>query len=323
MQCKIIKPEDLFLNPDFLARGWEAILPEAQSLNLEIGSGYGHFLSWLAPRHPEQAFIGLDIVSKVLKGAQKRLCQSGAQNVVLAKLDAILTLQELIEPASLSHLYILFPDPWPKERHQIRRTLRQDTLPLFAHKLKAGGKLIFVSDDDEYAADARALLAASPWFRAVDFPEIEVKTKYERKWLAQEKSIHRLAYARISDPALPDSGDWPGYDLSASYQLPQWRAGNLERYARAFKDQSFQLDDLTLRIQACYLGTLKPALRYHLILARAGSLAQHCWLELDEQGLLRPAASSWLPLLSRRQELLVRLAEHLQAQLQLWLETQI
>ena len=299
---QLAEARDFYLNPDFLAHGWEALFPGHQGLNFEIGCGYGHFLAWLAPRHREQAFIGVDIVTKVLKRARRRLDKSGADNVILAKLDALLSLRELVAPASLDQLYILFPDPWPKNPR--RRTLRPDTLPLFASRLKAGGRLLFVSDDPDYAADARNLLDADAHFTPVPFPPIEVKTKYEKKWLAQEKEITRLAYARVPVPELPDQAPWPGYAFRVHFQLPDWTPTAIERIYNHFVPTLLQHGPLTLKLDACYRASSRPALRLHLILAAPGTLAQHSWLELNANGQLAPASDSWLPFLSQRESIL-------------------
>ena len=305
---------DFYTDPEFLARGWQAFFPQASALNFEIGCGYGHFLAWLAPRHRQQAFIGVDIVSKILRKAEKRLkrTDNGAANVLLAKLDALLSLEELIAPASLDHLYILFPDPWPKSL--MRRSLRPDTLPLFASRLKAGGRLIFVSDDPDYSRDARELLDASPLFDAAEFPPIEVKTKYEQKWLAQAKTITRLAYRRLPQAGLPDTGSWPGYALQPSRQLPDWRSEKLARIRANFALKVFKHQQLSFKLDACYTASRSQALRFRLIIAPGGSsLAQHCWLALDADGSLQAAPGSWLPCLTQREAILAEIADYLSA----------
>ncbi|PKL74581.1 MAG: hypothetical protein CVV27_19755 [Candidatus Melainabacteria bacterium HGW-Melainabacteria-1] len=307
----VLQAQDLFLNPEFLAQGWQALFPGHQALNLEIGCGYAHFLAWLAPRHPEQAFVGLDIVSKVLKRAIRRLARSQVGNARLAKLDALHTLRELVAPASLDHLYILFPDPWPKNIR--RRTLREDSLKLFASRLKAGGRLLFVSDDPDYAADAKALLSACPWFEATDFPLIEVRTKYEKKWLAQEKSITRLAFARMASTEWPDQGQWPGYAVNDSWQMPDWKIGRLDQIAAGFEPILLPGEQLSLRLQSCYRAATRSALRMRAILAPHGSLAQHAWLELDALGRLAPAKGSFIPFLRQRQHILSLFGQHLAA----------
>lgn len=297
----IVTHREVMAQPAFLKQGWQAWYPEAQALHLEIGCGYGHFLEWLAPRCPDTAFVGLDIVSKVLRKAQHRL--AGIENITLAKLDALYTLRELVAPGSLDALYILFPDPWFKERHQKRRTLREDTLPLFASRLKPGGQLIFVSDDPPYAADALALLEACPYFEKDTFPEITVKTKYENKWLAQEKPIHRYAYRRIEHPDFAHlRTGWQ--DVSAPLQgqvhLPHTALEN------AFSLEELPLtchqDPFTLKLQRIYRAQHTSTYLVQGVVAEPHTLAQNIWLTLDTTGHLSVPDFAPFPYVQRRQE---------------------
>lgn len=298
----VVTHRELMAQPAFLKTGWKTWFPEAQALHLEIGCGYGHFLEWLAPRRPDTAFVGLDIVSKVLRKAQHRLADT--QNVTLAKLDALYTLRELVAPGSLDALYILFPDPWFKERHQKRRTLREDTLPLFASRLKVGGQLIFVSDDPPYAADALALLEACPYFERDQFPEITVKTKYETKWLAQEKPIHRYAYRRIEHADFAHLT--PGWqDVSAPLEavVPVPSTTQLDRY---FSPEHLPLTrhaaPFTLKLQRIYRAQHTPTYLIQGVVAEPHTLAQNVWFTLDTEGRLSIPDFAPFPYVQRRQQ---------------------
>jgi len=310
MKTQILTPASVFFqDPDFLAQGWEALFPGHQALNLEIGCGYAHFLAWLAPRFPEQAFVGLDIVSKVLRRAERRLQHHGVNNARLSKQDALLVLKELIPVASLSHLYILFPDPWPKDRHQGRRSLRADTLPLFASRLKAGGRLIFVTDDPPYAEQALSLLEADAHFTACEFPAIEVRTKYEKKWLEQSKTIHRLAYERRSLPSLPDQGTWQPCPEVPRLQLTPWQAEWLQQVPELPYPLVWQQGDWHLKLHRPAAST--EGLVFPAVIAESGSLAQHSQLLLNAEGCLQLAPGAYLPYLQRREALLQALGQGL------------
>ena len=54
---------------------------------------------------------------------------------------------------SLSTIYILFPDPWPKKRHKKRRLINPENLQEFYRILKKGGRLYIVSDHPDYQYD--------------------------------------------------------------------------------------------------------------------------------------------------------------------------
>ena len=51
---------------------------------------------------------------------------------------------------ALSRLYILFPDPWPKARHNKRRIINEAFLEDVYRVLKPGGALYFASDIEDY-----------------------------------------------------------------------------------------------------------------------------------------------------------------------------
>ncbi len=69
-----------------------------------------------------------------------------------------------LPPASLSRVFILFPDPWPKKRHQKRRLFSGDLLRLLARVMKPGAELRFATDIGDYARTGLLALMAAPEF---------------------------------------------------------------------------------------------------------------------------------------------------------------
>lgn len=289
----------LLQQTDFAAQGWPAVFPEQAALSLEIGCGYAHFLAWMAPHHPQEAFVGLDIVTKVLRRAAKRLELAQVPgNVKLFKLDALYFLRECLAPASLKRIFILFPDPWPKTPW--RRTLREGTLKLLAERLQPGGQLIFVSDDADYVADAQALLVQSPWFRAADFPEISVKTKYERKWLRQQKTIARLAWTRLSHAELPESASWQPLQTEQHWALPDWQPTAFAALQQRTQPCVSEAEGLTFKLQNVFQGLGSGELLLQLVVAEPLSLAQQFYLRLSPEGQLTVPTFSHFPYYRRR-----------------------
>jgi tRNA (guanine-N7-)-methyltransferase len=54
--------------------------------------------------------------------------------------------------ASLTHIDLIHPDPWPKRRHWKRRFVQDETIARLARILRRGGELRFVTDVADYAA---------------------------------------------------------------------------------------------------------------------------------------------------------------------------
>ena len=117
-----------------------------KSVNVEIGTGKGHFLEKIAS-NTDNVFLGVEIREKYLKKAYKKL--KHYKNVFLFECDA----KEFIgylKDESILNFYILHPDPWPKKRHRKRRLLNCEFIKKVYSKLKKGGKIFIVSDVLEY-----------------------------------------------------------------------------------------------------------------------------------------------------------------------------
>ena len=63
--------------------------------------------------------------------------------------DALDVLRRLPDQ-SLTMVYLLHPDPWPKARHAKRRMINDGPLDLIAAKLKPGGEFRVATDDPAY-----------------------------------------------------------------------------------------------------------------------------------------------------------------------------
>jgi tRNA (guanine-N7-)-methyltransferase len=93
--------------------------------------------------------------------------------------------------ASVDRLFIMFPDPWHKARHNKRRLIQPAFVSDLARVLKPGAAFRFATDWADYADQTLCLFAASPDFewtakRADDWrlpPADHVTTRYEEKRL--------------------------------------------------------------------------------------------------------------------------------------------
>jgi tRNA (guanine-N7-)-methyltransferase len=149
---------------------------------LEIGFGGGEHLLAQAGAHRDIGFIGCEPfvngVAKALAGIE----EAGLDNIRLRAGDAG-ALVERLPDACLARVAILYPDPWPKRRHNKRRLVSDATIAALARVMRAGAELRFATDIDDYAGWALRRLLASPDF----------------VWRAREADDWRRPWA-----------DWPG-----------------------------------------------------------------------------------------------------------------
>lgn len=181
-----------------------ALFPGAASVRMEIGFGGGEHLVACAFAEPGVGFIGCEHfaqgVAKLLADLARR---GGVENVRLAAGDARAVLDALPE-ASLERIYLLYPDPWPKRRHEERRFVSEANLDSMARVLKPGGELRLATDILDYARrslkmlDARKDFETSPRTRA-DWSqpwENWPGTRYEAKAKAAGRPQHYLIFTR-------------------------------------------------------------------------------------------------------------------------------
>ena len=73
------------------------------------------------------------------------------QNLALIHGDGIPVLESQLAANSISKFLVLFPDPWPKARHNKRRLIQSEFLDLVARLMVPTGSLIIATDDATYA----------------------------------------------------------------------------------------------------------------------------------------------------------------------------
>jgi tRNA (guanine-N7-)-methyltransferase len=118
---------------------------------LEIGFGGGEHLAEQAERHPEIGFIGCEVFENGVARLLAEIDRRALGNVRLFTDDARLLI-DAVAPLSIARVFVLFPDPWPKQRHYKRRLVAAATLDRLAEIMPEGGELRLATDDPGYLA---------------------------------------------------------------------------------------------------------------------------------------------------------------------------
>lgn len=181
------------------------LFPGAASVRMEIGFGGGEHLVACALAEPEVGFIGCEHfaqgVAKLLADLDRR---GGVENLRLAAGDARAVLDALPE-AALERIYLLYPDPWPKRRHEERRFISEANLDSMARVLKPGGELRLATDIVDYARRSLKMLEARKDFKVAPQTRADWSkpwenwpgTRYEAKAKAAGRPQHYLIFTRL------------------------------------------------------------------------------------------------------------------------------
>lgn len=165
---------------------------------IELAMGKGDMISQLAAKNPAKFYLGIEKEFTVAwKAAQK------AQALNLKNLQIICndinSLPFLVE-GQVAQIWLTFPDPWPKNRHQSRRLTSAKFLENYKKILLPSGILRFKTDNDKLFAWSKTSLIANNWKIIRESNDLHgqqiifdnVITGYEQKWLNLNKKINYL-----------------------------------------------------------------------------------------------------------------------------------
>ena len=197
-RCRAIQ-----IAPEALAAG-QAFAPPPREVWLEIGFGAGEHLIEQAKANPDVGVIGCEPFLNGVAAALAGLEREQLLNVRVRRGDAQAVV-EAVPDGFFSRIFILYPDPWPKRRHNKRRVIAADMIEALARVMRRGGELRFATDIDDYAGWTLARFLASPHFRwtanrADDWrrpwPEWR-PTRYEAKARKEGRGSVYLTFARL------------------------------------------------------------------------------------------------------------------------------
>ena len=152
------------LHSQFWARPTVArvALPPGRNVEAELGCADARFLFERAPQHPETYFLGLEIREALVEEVNAKAEAAGLQNLRAVFCNINVDLPTLVPDGSLARMFVNFPDPWFKRRHQKRRLMNDELVAVLHQKLRADGELFFQSDVFDLALDAMAVLEGAP-----------------------------------------------------------------------------------------------------------------------------------------------------------------
>jgi len=188
-------------NPERRPIDPKALFPDAREIWLEIGFGGGEHMIAMAATHPEVGIIGCEAfvngVAMLLSGIER----AGIRNIAVHAGDAR-DLIEVLPDASVTRVFLLYPDPWPKRRHHKRRFVSAENLGQLARVLAPGGLLRIATDIDDYVRHTQEEVSRDGRFALHGMgPEREPwpgwpGTRYESKALREGRKPKYLSFLK-------------------------------------------------------------------------------------------------------------------------------
>lgn len=178
---------------------------DPRRLEIELGSGKGTFLAQEAPHHPDTLFLGIEWASQFYKYAADRARRLKLTNVRLLHADGTVFIRNYVADQTVSVFHWYFPDPWPKARHNKRRTFQEPFLRGDLHRVLLPGGRIKVATDhldywawmQEHAARVSDLYDVQPFESPKSAGEGElVGTNFERKYRVEGRVFNGMVLVK-------------------------------------------------------------------------------------------------------------------------------
>ncbi len=188
---------DFSIGPAPATQAW----PESHSpLYIDIGFGNGVSTIALAQANPDSSFLAIDIHTPGVGDLLSEIQKQGLTNIRVMETDSLAVLEHMIVPDSVSGIFTLFPDPWPKARHHKRRIVQPAVMKLFSSRLVTGGFWQIATDWQEYADSISQLFqepeAQITWFGGITPRPDRPITHYESRAIREGRNVTDFRFVK-------------------------------------------------------------------------------------------------------------------------------
>jgi len=168
---------------------------KSEKTYLEIGIGKGDFINGIS-RIYEGHYLGIEREVSIIAMAARKVVE-GERNDIKLICNDFDVLYDSLTNYKFDKIFLNFPDPWPKKRHEKRRLLTKERISKMLALLKDDGELRFKTDNDLLWAFTKEQLEEGK-FNVVSLDEDyqpaedDVQTEYEKNFRSKGKNIYRL-----------------------------------------------------------------------------------------------------------------------------------
>ena len=175
---------------------WQKEFNNNNPIYIEIGMGKGKFIIENAIRYPNINFIGIEKYDSVLARAVQKV-SSDIKNLRFVRADAK-NINDVFDK-EVDRIYLNFSDPWPKDRHAIRRLTSEKFLKMYEEIFK-DTKEIYQKTDNRKLFEYSIISLVKNGYMLEDIcldlhnsnRENIITSEYEEKFVKNNNTIYYL-----------------------------------------------------------------------------------------------------------------------------------
>lgn len=180
------KPEKLFAPRGFVKP--QILSPQY----LEIGAGRGKHALMFAQDNPDKNLIAIERTRNKFNDFAQKAEKLSLDNLVAVHADAIPWVVHALEPKSLAGVFLLYPNPEPKNPSQ--RWFNMPFFEFLLSRMQDNAKLVLATNIESYIEEAEQLARTQwrlePSVYAVD--KSSQRTHFEVKYLARGETCWQM-----------------------------------------------------------------------------------------------------------------------------------
>lgn len=179
---------------------WD-LIPKNKKQALEIGAGNGLFSLSFTNRNKDWFLISLERTAEKAAAfhKKKKAFPNANENLLFLRADAVNVVTHLIKPDSLDKIFLLYPNPYVKSKHENLRWHNMVFFPELLSKLKKRGRLELRTNLEWYARDfeekMRDVFKLELLVKEVLDKKHTPETAFEKKYLARGEKCFRLIFS--------------------------------------------------------------------------------------------------------------------------------
>lgn len=182
-------------------KNWSTFFGNTNPITLELACGKGEYTVGLAPHFPDRNFVGVDIKWNRLRYGAQTAKEQWLKNVWFIR-GIIQNINEFFNPHTIEEIWIIHPDPRPRNS-DIRRRLTCPRFLKIYQELLIPGWIIKLKTDDSDLFSYSVETLKQEWRKILDQTDdlynshllsehFDIKTHYEQKFHLQWRTIHYL-----------------------------------------------------------------------------------------------------------------------------------
>ena len=185
---------------------WQKFFNNDFPIMVDLGMGSGLFLRNLIlhdqKNETKKNYIGIEIKGERIWKSYKKLEELFAAgnltliNMFVDKLNQVFGKEELDE------IYLAYPDPWPKDRHEKHRMTSLEFVKMYEKILKPGGIVYFKTDNQKMYEFSKEQFKARKWELLEESKDLmnskfwlkDIESDFEKVFKLKDKSFYYLKY---------------------------------------------------------------------------------------------------------------------------------